>query len=115
MKDNDETSVAVEPITLGEIAAVLSDEERAQLLARYDIKNFARVFEDGEICATCLTFFKCRLNVSETARIMFMHRNTLIYRLDKVRQITGLDLREFSSAVTFELLYNIYFEKRTAK
>ncbi len=104
---------APRPVTVPEAVEGLTPESRAVFLARFDMKNFAKVFEDGEICETCLTFFGCRLNVSRTARKMYMHRNTLIYRLDKVRETTGLDLREFDSAFTFALLYAIYNGNRS--
>lgn len=66
-------------------------------------------------------FFENNLNGSETSRQLFVHRNTLVYRLDKVEKITGLDLRNFEDAVLFKLAdmvrdYLAYVEKRqTAK
>ena len=48
------------------------------------------------------------MNVSETARVLYMHRNTLIYRLNKISNETGLDLRKFDMAVTFEILRVLY-------
>ncbi len=103
-----------EPVSVAEIASGLTEEAKSRLLARYNMKDFAKVFEDSEICETCINFLNCGLNVSLTARVMYMHRNTLIYRLDKVRALTGLDVREPSAAVTFELLYRIYAEKRSS-
>ena len=58
---------------------------------------------DSEILATVTAFFENSLNVSETARKLFIHRNTLVYRLDKVQRLTGLDLREFDHAITFKV------------
>lgn len=58
---------------------------------------------DGEILVTIKVFFENSLNVSETARKLFVHRNTLVYRLDKIHKITGLDLREFDDAIVFKL------------
>ena len=52
-------------------------------------------------------FFENSLNVSETSRKLFVHRNTLVYRLDKVQRQTGLDLRHFDDAVTFKILYEL--------
>ena len=49
-------------------------------------------------------FLQNSLNVSETSRNLFMHRNTLMYRLDKIERMTGLNLRKFSDAVTFRLI-----------
>ena len=48
-------------------------------------------------------FFENNLNVSETARKLFVHRNTLVYRLEKIKKLTGLDLREFDDAITFKV------------
>lgn len=58
---------------------------------------------DDEILVTIKVFFENSLNVSETSRKLFVHRNTLVYRLDKIHKITGLDLREFDDAIVFKL------------
>lgn len=58
---------------------------------------------DDETLLTINKFFENSLNVSETARQLYIHRNTLVYRLDKVNKATGLDLRVFEDAITFEI------------
>ncbi|HHX18948.1 MAG TPA: PucR family transcriptional regulator [Clostridiaceae bacterium] len=58
---------------------------------------------DPETLLTIEKFFENSLNGSETSRQLFVHRNTLVYRLDKVEKITGLDLRNFEDAVLFKL------------
>ena len=58
---------------------------------------------DKETLATIQCFFENNLNVSETSRKLFVHRNTLVYRLEKIRKLTGLDLREFEHAITFKV------------
>ena len=58
---------------------------------------------DEETLLTIRKFFDNSLNVSETARQLYIHRNTLVYRLDKVNKATGLDLRVFEDAITFEI------------
>ena len=58
---------------------------------------------DRETLMTIQSFFENNLNVSETSRKLFVHRNTLVYRLDKIRKLTGLDLREFEHAITFKV------------
>ncbi len=58
---------------------------------------------DRETLVTVQSFFENNLNVSETSRKLFVHRNTLVYRLEKIRKLTGLDLREFDHAVTFKV------------
>lgn len=58
---------------------------------------------DQETLMTIQAFFENNLNVSETSRKLFVHRNTLVYRLEKIRKLTGLDLREFEHAITFKV------------
>jgi carbohydrate diacid regulator len=58
---------------------------------------------DKETLQTIQIFFENNLNVSETSRKLFVHRNTLVYRLEKIKKITGLDLREFDDAITFKV------------
>ena len=58
---------------------------------------------DRETLSTIQRFFENNLNVSETSRKLFVHRNTLVYRLEKIRKLTGLDLREFDHAITFKV------------
>lgn len=58
---------------------------------------------DEETLATINKFFENNLNVSETSRQLYIHRNTLVYRLDKLQKSTGLDLRVFEDAITFKI------------
>lgn len=58
---------------------------------------------DEETLTTIMKFFENSLNVSETSRQLFIHRNTLVYRLDKLQKTTGLDLRVFEDAITFKI------------
>ncbi len=58
---------------------------------------------DEETLSTIYKFFENSLNVSETSRQLFIHRNTLVYRLDKLQKSTGLDLRVFEDAITFKI------------
>ena len=71
---------------------------------------------DEETLMTIQRFFENNLNVSETSRQLFIHRNTLVYRLDKLERSTGLDLRVFDDAITFKIAlmvvkYMEYIEK----
>ena len=75
-----------------EYLAVLLDGEARELL------------KDEELAGTAEEFLGNDLNVSETARNLYMHRNTLMYRLDKLERLTGLNLRKFSDAVTFRVI-----------
>ncbi len=58
---------------------------------------------DHETLFTIQKFFENNLNVSETSRKLFVHRNTLVYRLEKIRKLTGLDLRVFDDAIVFKV------------
>ena len=58
---------------------------------------------DHETLFTIQKFFENNLNVSETSRKLFVHRNTLVYRLEKIRRLTGLDLKEFDHAIVFKV------------
>ncbi len=72
---------------------------------------------DQETLFTIQRFFDNNLNVSETSRKLFVHRNTLVYRLDKIRKLTGLDLREFDHAIVFKiaLMVNKYLNANPVK
>ena len=72
---------------------------------------------DRETLMTIQCFFENNLNVSETSRKLFVHRNTLVYRLDKIRKLTGLDLREFEHAITFKvaLMVKKYLDSKSSK
>jgi carbohydrate diacid regulator len=69
---------------------------------------------DQETLFTINKFFENNLNVSETSRKLFVHRNTLVYRLEKIKKITGLDLREFDHAIIFKvaLMVKKYLDSR---
>lgn len=69
-------------------------------------RRTARLFSD-EMLETINMFLSKDLNMSDTARQMYIHRNTLVYRLDKVQKQLGLDLRHFSDAMTFKLLFEM--------
>ena len=72
---------------------------------------------DAETLFTIQRFFENNLNVSETSRGLFVHRNTLVYRLEKIKKLTGLDLREFDDAIVFKvaLMVKKYLSANPAK
>ena len=63
---------------------------------------------DEETLSTVNLFFENSLNISETARKMYVHRNTLVYRLEKILKNTGLDVRVFDDALTFKIAMMVY-------
>ncbi len=82
----------------------IPEAKLSQYFTELTDEHCKEVFEDEEMLATAEAFLQSSLNVSETARIMYMHRNTLLYRLDKIEKATGLNIRQFSDAVSFRVL-----------
>lgn len=74
-----------------------------EILKKEKIENI-----DKETLFTIDKFFENNLNISETARKLFIHRNTLVYRLEKIKNITGLDLKDFEQATTFKLALMVH-------
>ena len=72
---------------------------------------------DQETLHTIQCFFENNLNVSETSRKLFVHRNTLVYRVEKIKKLTGLDLREFDDAIVFKvaLMVKKYLDSNPVK
>lgn len=91
-----------------DIFSSLSKSQREKLIADYDMTNLKKVFCDNGMMQTIEVFLASGMNISRTARILYMHRNTLIYKLNSIRRLTGLDLRDFNMAATFKMLYTLY-------
>ena len=65
-------------------------------------EGIPEVFNE-EITTTIQKFFENNLNISETARQLYVHRNTLVYRLERLEKTIGLDIRRFDDAMTFKI------------
>lgn len=63
---------------------------------------------DNELIETIQQFINCGLNISDTSRNLYIHRNTLIYRLDKIKKETGFDIRKFTDATVFIISFFIW-------
>ena len=70
--------------------------------------GFKQIMQDEDLVNCIEEFFKYDLNVAETSRNSFLHRNTLLYRLDKIQGLTGLNLKNFEDAVAFKILMQVY-------
>ena len=70
---------------------------------------------DNEMIKTMEVFFKCGLNLSEAAKELYIHRNTLIYRLEKIEKCTNYDIKEFNEAVLLKIIFFIWKEKNEKK
>ncbi len=86
----------------------VSESKLSEYLSDLTDDNFREILEDEEMLSTAEEFLRSNLNVSETSRNLYMHRNTLLYRLDKIEKATGLNIRTFSDAVSFRVLTLIY-------
>ena len=94
-----------------EVVAALPKSVREMLTSGFEMKKFAKIFEDQSMLQTVEVYLGSGMNISETARRLYMHRNTLMYRLNSIRKHTGLDLSNFADAVTFKLLHYLYILK----
>ncbi len=93
------------------LVKMLEDLPKGQLrhyMEQFGVDSAAEIFEDAEMAETAEAFLESSLNVSETSRKLYMHRNTLMYRLDKIERISGLNIRKFSDAITFRIMSVLY-------
>ena len=86
----------------------LPESKLSEYFSELTDDNFREILENEEMLTTAEEFLRTSLNVSETSRNLYMHRNTLLYRLDKIERATGLNIRNFSDAVSFRILMLLY-------
>lgn len=84
----------------------IPDGRRRQLLAQFG--DYTPILADKEMLTTLETFFEMDCNVSETAKKLYIHSNTLLYRLDKIKHETGADVRSFGDAAIVKLTMLLY-------
>ncbi len=84
---------------LGKVVVKLSYDDCSEYINEH-LGNFRFATLDSELSTTINTFFDTGLSMANTARRLFIHRNTLVYRLEKFEKLSGLDLRDFNDAVT---------------
>ena len=90
------------------VMAILNPDERALLNDKILSPEIIAVMKDKELIECINAFFKNNLNISETSRNAFLHRNTLLYRIEKIYKLTGLNIRNFEDAMSFRILTLIY-------
>ena len=100
--DTEKAVVCYDSLGIGRIIYQLPTTLCEMFLAEVFKKNPIESL-DPETLYTINKFFENNLNVSETSRKLFVHRNTLVYRLEKIKKLTGLDLREFDHAIVFKV------------
>lgn len=69
-----------------------------------NLKKYSEIFENKDLIFTAESFFKNDLNITETSEKIFVHRNTLIYRINKIKEISGFDLKKFDDAIRFYMI-----------
>jgi carbohydrate diacid regulator len=114
--DTEKTIISYENLGIGRIIYQLPTTLCEMFLSEVFKKNPIDSL-DHETLYTIRKFFENNLNVSETSRKLFVHRNTLVYRLEKIKKLTGLDLREFDHAIVFKvaLMVNKYLNSQGVK
>lgn len=93
-------------LQLERLLNAIPETQRAKYLEQ-SLKR-ADLFVESEMLSTLETFFTLDCNVSETAKKLYIHRNTLLYRLDKLKHETGLDVRQFRDAVLVKIILLLY-------
>ena len=93
---------------LDKIIKEVSGKRIDALIALTNANGLRRVFSDGELMRTALSFINNSLNISEAARALYMHRNTMMYRLEKIKRVTGLNIKRFDDAMAFKILYKAF-------
>lgn len=100
--DNDRSIVSYNNLGIGRLIYQLPTKMCELFLSEVFKKGSLDIL-DTETIVTIQKFFENNLNVSEASRQLFVHRNTLVYRLDKIYKLTGLDLRKFDDAIVFKV------------
>ena len=88
--------------------SALSNVDKERYVKTVLDRSYREVLSDTELMTAADAFIKHSLNVSEASRNMYVHRNTLIYRLDKIEKMTGLNIRNFNDAMTFRVACLVY-------
>ena len=113
--ETEKSIISYENLGIGRLIYQLPTTLCEMFLQEVFKKNSLEVL-DRETLMTIQCFFENNLNVSETSRKLFVHRNTLVYRLEKIRKLTGLNLHEFEDAITFKvaLMVRKYLNSKNA-
>lgn len=90
------------------VIASLNGDQKVELADKFVTKEVVEVLKNEDLKSSIDAFFENNLNISETSRNSFMHRNTLLYRIDKIHKMTGLNIRNFQDAVTLMMLETLY-------
>ncbi len=114
--DTEKNIISYENLGIGRLVYQLPTT-LCEIFLQEVFKNGSFESLDQETLQTVQCFFENNLNVSETSRKLFVHRNTLVYRLEKIKKLVGLDLRDFDHAITFKvaLMVKKYLASKPSK
>mgnify|MGYP002626365210 CR=1 FL=1 len=104
MKQTYSDKIAIHSTLLGKLLQNLDEQSLGTVSNILSSPNVKRFFADEELLNTVECFLKNNLNVSKTSIAASLHRNTLIYRIDKIEKNLGLDIRNFEDALTLKIL-----------
>lgn len=98
------TMIAINSTLLGKLLSSLSDEDMARFNAIVNYENVKKFFADEELVDTVEVFLRNDLNIIRASAQANVHRNTMVYRLEKVKKLLGLDIKKFEDAVTIQII-----------
>ena len=100
--------ISEKDIIFEEIVENINFDKKKELISEFN-SGLKKI--DHEMIKTIDMFFKCGLNLSEASKELYIHRNTLIYRIEKIQKYTGFDIRNFNEAVIFKTIYILWKEE----
>ena len=104
MKNNYADKIAINSTLLGALLADFDEQSLGSISNILQDDNVKKFFKDDELISTVELFFKNNLNIIKTSKDAIIHRNTLVYRLEKIKKMLGLDIRKFEDAVTLQII-----------
>jgi len=96
--------IAIHSTLLGKLLQNLDEQSLGSVSNMLADASTQKFFADSELLATVEAFFKNNLNITKASKAASLHRNTFIYRLEKIEKMIGLDIRNFEDALTLEIL-----------
>ncbi len=102
---NDYTNkVAINSTLLGTLLSNFDEQSLGSVSNILQDENVKKFLKDEELISTVELFFANNLNIIQTSKVAIVHRNTLVYRLEKIKKMLGLDIRKFEDAVTLQII-----------
>lgn len=102
---NDYTNkVAINSTLLGTLLSNFDEQSLGSVGNILQDENVKKFLKDEELISTVELFFANNLNIIQTSKVAIIHRNTLVYRLEKIKKMLGLDIRKFEDAVTLQII-----------